>query len=196
MRLIVIALFLILAPAGAALADDNGLPPTAVAKETALLGKLTPRAWIFIRTQARDQAEFGAALTPAMAAERLGPRLEGLDMETLVFLVTMQAARDADAEMRGIMDEHWAAGARRQALREVQARNKAGGERRRSPGNGSAPLNAGTGLGGLVRTSPTVRQRLLQAMDCYAQAIATLTAVMETWERPVAVSLRQGRGQP
>jgi hypothetical protein len=188
MRAVAAAAVLTLALAGPALAAEDGLPSGAAVKERALLSRTTSRARAFIRTQGRSQAESWGALTPAVATQALGPELEGLDMDVLVFLVTMETARDADAEMRAIMAVRQAAGVRREVWRDTQARaqGKAGGERRRSPGGGGGPLNAGVGDSVSTKLRPAEQLRLRRSMESYAEAISTVSGLMSKWSEPKA----------
>ena len=184
MRFAILALAVTLA-ATPALAAELTFPPGAVAREAALQPKLTPRAQAYVKSQGKAQAEMGVAATPASATQTLGPRLEGLDIDSLMFLVMMETARDADADMRDVMARMDAANARKQDQRDrkTKAPVTIGGEAARSPGGGGHPLNAGS-TGGVAKDalsemSQGDQMRLQQAMERYSKAMEALANVMK-----------------
>ena len=175
MRFAILALAVTLA-ATPALAAELTFPPGAVAREAALQPKLTPRAQAYVKSQGKAQAEMGVAATPASATQTLGPRLEGLDIDSLMFLVMMETARDADADMRDVMARMDAANARKQDQRDRKTKAPV-------TIGGGHPLNAGS-TGGVAKDalsemSQGDQMRLQQAMERYSKAMEALANVMK-----------------
>jgi hypothetical protein len=95
----------VLAPAAAA-QSDPAFPPGALAMETRLRAQVGPQTRSWIRQLATRQVQGNTvsedAARKAIAADRFFAGLEESDVNSLVFLVMMQAARIANDDLREV----------------------------------------------------------------------------------------------
>jgi hypothetical protein len=101
-------------------ADDMPLfPPGAEQREGNLLASIGPQTRMWITQEARREVSSGQAseYTARVALGTL-PDIATEDIDQLVFLVMMEMARDADADLQAQMDEMNKINARKQAQRD------------------------------------------------------------------------------
>jgi hypothetical protein len=78
------------------------IPPEARVRETALLARITPDRRSFVNERAGKAVDAAVVRDDAITAF---PGSPPADIEAIVFLVMMNAAKQADDDLRGIMGE-------------------------------------------------------------------------------------------